>query len=59
MGQAGRDSIKGTEDRLLTEEELDSLSEWLGDGAGARAKRRKEIEKMSITEMEVEIDEVQ
>jgi hypothetical protein len=52
-------SIKATEDRLLTEEELDSLREQLGDGAGTRAKRRKEIEKMSITKMEVEIEEVQ
>jgi hypothetical protein len=38
MGQAVRDSIKGIEDRLLTEEELDSLSERLGDGAGAEPK---------------------
>jgi hypothetical protein len=51
-------SIKGTENRLLTEEELDSLSEQLGDGVGARAKRRKEVEKMSIKEMEVEIEGV-
>jgi hypothetical protein len=36
-------SIKAPEGRLLTEEELDSLSEQLGDGAGARAKRRREI----------------
>jgi hypothetical protein len=39
-------SIEGTGNRLLTEEELDSLSERLGDGARARAKRRKEMEKM-------------
>jgi hypothetical protein len=52
-------SIKVTEDRLLTEEELDSLSEQLGDRTGARARRRKEIEKMLMTEMEAEIEEVQ
>jgi hypothetical protein len=51
-------NIEGTEGRLLTEEELDSLSEQLGDGEGARAKRRREIEKMSIKEMEAEIKEV-
>ncbi len=51
-------NVEGREGRLLTEEELDSLSEQLGDGEGARAKRRKEIEKMSIKEMEAEIEEV-
>ncbi len=44
--------------RLLSEEELDDLSELLGDGEGARAKRRKEIEGMSITELEAEVKEV-
>jgi hypothetical protein len=39
-------SIEVTKDRLLTEEELDSLSEQLGDGTGAQAKRRRKIEKM-------------
>jgi hypothetical protein len=39
-------SIQATEDRLLTEEELNSLSEQLGDGAEVRAKRRREIQKM-------------
>ncbi len=48
-------SIEGAGDRLLTKEELDNLSEQLRDGTGVRAKRRKEVEKMSITEMEVEI----
>jgi hypothetical protein len=36
------------------EEELDNLSVQLGDRVGARAKRRKEIEQMSIAEMEAE-----
>jgi hypothetical protein len=31
-------------DRPMTEKELDTLSELLGDGIGARAKRRREIE---------------
>jgi hypothetical protein len=39
-------------DRFMTEEELDGLSEQLGDGAGAQAKRRREIERMSVAEME-------
>jgi hypothetical protein len=51
-------NIEGTEGRLLTEEELDNLSEQLGDGTGERAKRRREIETMSIEEMEAEIGEV-
>ncbi len=50
--------IKAPKDRLLTEEELDNLSEQLGDGVGAQAKRRKEIERISITEMEAEAEEV-
>jgi hypothetical protein len=41
--------------RLMTQEELDGLSEQLGDGPGARAKRRGEKERMSITEMETEL----
>jgi hypothetical protein len=45
--------------RLMTEEELDDLSEQLGDGVGARAKRRREIEWMTIAEMEAEAEEVQ
>jgi hypothetical protein len=43
----------------MTEEELDDLSEQLGDGVGARAKRRREIERMTIAEMEAEAEEVQ
>jgi hypothetical protein len=46
-------------DRQMTEEELDDLSEQLGDGTGARAKRRREIEQMSAAEMEAEAEEVQ
>jgi hypothetical protein len=53
-----RIDIKMPKNRLLTEEELDSLSEQLGDGTGARARRRKEIERMSIAEMEAEAEEV-
>jgi hypothetical protein len=40
----------------MTERELDSLSELLGDGIGARAKRRKE---MTLAEMEAELGGVQ
>jgi hypothetical protein len=42
-------------DRLMTQKELDDLSEQLGDGPGARAKRREEIEWILITEMEAEL----
>jgi hypothetical protein len=41
--------------RLMTEGELDNLSEQLGDGPGARAKRREEVKWMSIAEMEAEL----
>jgi hypothetical protein len=44
-------------DRPMTEEELDMLSEILGDGAGSRAKRRREVEEMTIEEMEAELRE--
>jgi hypothetical protein len=40
-------SVGGAADQLLTEVELENLSEQLGDGAGTRARRREEIEKMS------------
>jgi hypothetical protein len=33
--------LKLPRNRLMTEEELDDLSEQLGDGTGARAKRRR------------------
>jgi hypothetical protein len=46
-------------DRLMTKEELDDLSEQLGDGPEAQAKRREEIEWMSTAEMEAELRGVQ
>ncbi len=45
--------------RPMTEEELDNLSEQLGDGIGARARRRKEVEQMTLAEMEAELGGVQ
>jgi hypothetical protein len=47
--------VKFPRNRLMTEEELDGLSEQLGDGIGARAKRRREIERMSIVEMKARL----
>jgi hypothetical protein len=44
--------------RPMSEGELDMLSELLGDEAGSRAKRRKEVEEMTIEEMEAELREV-
>jgi hypothetical protein len=44
--------------RPLSEKELDTLSELLGDGVGARARRRREIEQMIVEEMEAELAEV-
>jgi hypothetical protein len=46
-------------DRPMTEEELDNLSEQLGDGIGSRARRRKEVEQMTLAEMEAELGGVQ
>jgi hypothetical protein len=43
--------------RPMTEGEPDMLSEILGDGAGSRAKRRREVEEMTIKEMEAELRE--
>jgi hypothetical protein len=43
--------------RPMTEREINELSERLGDGAGSRAKRAREIEKMTIEDMEAEIRE--
>ncbi len=45
--------------RLMTERELDNLSEQLGDGLGARARRREEVERMYLAEMEAELRGVQ
>jgi hypothetical protein len=47
------------EGRPMTERELDSLSELLGDRIGARARRRKEVEQMTLAEMEAELGGVQ
>ncbi len=44
--------------RPITEKELDTLSELLGDGFGARTKRKREIEQMTLGEMEAELGEV-
>ncbi len=45
-------------DRPMTEGELDTLSELLGDGAGNRAKRRRDKEEMTLEEMKAELGEV-
>jgi hypothetical protein len=45
--------------RPMTEGKLDNLSEQLGDGLGARARRREEVERMSLAEMEAELRGVQ
>jgi hypothetical protein len=45
-------------DRPMSEKELDTLSELLEDGIGARAKRRREIKQMTLMEMEAELGEV-
>jgi hypothetical protein len=44
--------------RPMSEEELDTLSELLGDEVGGRAKRRREVEDMTLAEMEAELGEV-
>ncbi len=44
--------------RPMTESELDTLSKLLGDEIGGRAKRRREIEEMTLEEMEAELGEV-
>jgi UTP-glucose-1-phosphate uridylyltransferase len=46
--------------RPMMEGELDCLSELLGDGIGARARRRRrEVEQMTLAEMEAELGGVQ
>jgi hypothetical protein len=45
-------------DRPMSEGGLDTLSELLGDKIGGRAKRRREIEEMTLEEMEAELGEV-
>jgi hypothetical protein len=42
----------------MSEGELGTLSELLGDETGGRAKRRREVEEMTIEEMEAELREV-
>jgi hypothetical protein len=44
--------------RPMSEGELETLSELLGDETGGRAKRRREVEEMTIEEMEAELREV-
>jgi hypothetical protein len=55
-GRAGL-NIEHMKDRPLSKGKKDKLSEKLGDGAGARAKMRREIEDMSVGELEAEIKE--
>jgi hypothetical protein len=57
--RAKRAGLEGTlpAGRPMTEGEIDMLSEVLGDGAGSRAQRRREIEEMTIDDMEAEIRE--
>jgi hypothetical protein len=57
--RARRAGLEGTlpADRPMAEGELDMLSELLGDGAGSRAKRRREVEEMAIKDMEAELRE--
>jgi hypothetical protein len=52
--RAGLDGMLPT-GRPMTEREIDTLSEALGDGTGSRAKRRRQIEEMTIEDMEAEI----
>jgi hypothetical protein len=57
--RARRAGLEGTlpVDRPMTEQEIDNLSKRLGDGIGSRAKRSREIEEMTIEDMEAEIRE--
>jgi hypothetical protein len=57
--RARRAGLEGTlpAGRPMTEGELDMLSEILGDGAGSRAERRREVEEMTIKDIEAEIRE--
>jgi hypothetical protein len=57
--RAKRAGLEGTlsAGRHMTERELEMLGEALGDRTGSRAKRRKEIEEMTIEDMEAEIGE--
>jgi hypothetical protein len=55
--RARRAGLEGTlpVGRPMMEKEIDDLSERLGDGIGGRAKRSREIEEMTIEEIEAEI----
>jgi hypothetical protein len=57
--RARRAGLEGTlpAGRPMTEGELDILSEILGDGVGSRAKRRREVEEMTMEDMEADIME--
>jgi hypothetical protein len=57
--RAGRAGLSGMlpAGRPMTEGKLDTLSEALGDGTRNRAKRRRQIEEMTIEDMEAEIRE--
>jgi hypothetical protein len=57
--RARRAGLEGTlpVGRSMTEREIDELSELLGDGIGSRAKWGREIEEMTIEDMEAEIQE--
>jgi hypothetical protein len=57
--RARRAGLEGTlpAGRPMTEGELNMLSKILGDGAGSRAKRRREVEEMTIEDMEAELRE--
>jgi hypothetical protein len=57
--RARRAGLEGTlpVGRPMTEKEIDNLGEQLGDGVGGRAKRSREIEEMTIEDMEAEIRE--
>ncbi len=46
------------ETRPLSEKEEDELSERLGDGVGASAKRRSEVDEMQMEKLEAEVKEV-
>jgi hypothetical protein len=54
--RARRAGLEGTlpVGRPMTEKEIDDLSERLGDGVGGRVKRSREIEEMTIEDMEAE-----
>jgi hypothetical protein len=57
--RARRAGLEGTlpVGRPMSEQEIDNLSEQLGDGNGSRAKCGRKIEEMTIEDMEAEIQE--